>query len=594
MTSTKLKKLIQVYGTTSKSLAGKTLAAGPMTAEFVGGNLSAIRFRGIEVLRGISYLVRDEDWGTCKASITRPVIRKSKGRISVNFKGNSQKGTNVLRYLVSIDLTAHKLEFIVTATPDKDFTTNRTGFVVLHPIEGVAGKPLIVSHIDGSKEKSRFPKLINPGQPFFNIRAIEHAPAPGLKAHVLMEGHKFEMEDQRNWGDASYKTYVCSLLDPWPYVLKAGESFTQKITLSISGTAKVQRAKDGVIRLSAPRPNAWLPQLGLSLTEDDAEETLSHILALRELSPRFLLGLYEVGKTPAATLQTYADIALRTGIPFRTEIVLSATKDANTELADVAKAFNSVELIPQAVIVTQAHDLKSFQPTDKRPWGPSYEEMATAARAHFPNAQIGGGMISYFTELNRKRPPLGLFDFLTHSICPIVHDASDAAVMQTLQTLPHIFTSARALMGDAPYHLGPTTIGSRMNPYGKDVAANLLNGRVCLAPNDPRQFGTFAAVWNLGLIAAAALAKLDSVCLGPLCGPRGLLGEDGKPSPTAELFKAVSLFAGKRVYASFTSVVAVMTCGSQVTLVGNSTAEEFFLDIDGERRSLPSYQLTRC
>ena len=39
-----------------------------------------------------------------------------------------------------------------------------------------------------------------------------------------MEGNKFEMEDHRNWMDASYKTYVCSLLDPWPYTLKKGEA----------------------------------------------------------------------------------------------------------------------------------------------------------------------------------------------------------------------------------------------------------------------------------------------------------------------------------------------------------------------------------
>ena len=39
-----------------------------------------------------------------------------------------------------------------------------------------------------------------------------------------MEGDTFEMEDQRNWTDASYKTYVRPLALPWPYTLAGGAS----------------------------------------------------------------------------------------------------------------------------------------------------------------------------------------------------------------------------------------------------------------------------------------------------------------------------------------------------------------------------------
>lgn len=585
-------KLIETFGTAAKPQAGRQLAAGPLTLQFSGGSIASIRFRGCEVLRGISYLVRDENWGTCPAILSRPVIRTSGNRCDIRFKAEVRNGPRVLRYAAVIALSPHKLEFTVTATPEVDFRTNRTGFVVLHPIDGVAGRPLTVTHIDGTQEKARFPKLISPGQPFFDIRALEHFPAPGLKAHVLMEGHKFEMEDQRNWGDASYKTYVCSLLDPWPYVLKAGEPFTQKVTLTLSGTAKVRKTTSGLIPLGTLRRNARLPQLGLSITADDAAETLRNIGRLQELSPQFLLGLHEAGATTNSTLRTYAAVAVRAAIPFRAEIVLSASRDAMAEMAEVSAAFREAGLSPQAVVVTQALDLKSFQPTDKRPWGPSYEEMAAAARKHFPGVKVGGGMISYFTELNRKRPPPGVFDFLTHSICPIVHDASDAAVMQTLETLPHIFASARALMGDAPYHLGPTTIAARMNPYGRDVAANPGRERICLAPNDPRQAGTFAAVWTLGLVAAAARARLDSVCLGPLCGPRGLLGEGGTLSPVAKLFRALrSLGAGTGIHASTVSGLVVLGCGAQQTLIGNTTAAELHYGLSGQGHALAPYRM---
>jgi hypothetical protein len=169
------------------------------------------------------------------------------------------------------------------------------------------------------------------------------------------------------------------------------------------------------------------------------------------------------------------------------------------------------------------HDLKSFQPNTPRPWGPTYEEMASAARAAFPGVPLGGGMLSFFTELNRKRPPQGVFDFITHTACPIVHSADDISVMETLESLPWIIASTRAMIGTSPYHMGPTSIPCRDNPYGAKVAANPDNGRVCLSDMDPRQRGLFAAAWSLGLVAAAAKGKLDAVSLGAVTGAQGLI-----------------------------------------------------------------------
>ena len=45
-----------------------------------------------------------------------------------------------------------------------------------------------------------------------------------------MEGDTFEMEDQRNWTGASYKTYVRPLALPWPYTLAAGAKIDQAVT----------------------------------------------------------------------------------------------------------------------------------------------------------------------------------------------------------------------------------------------------------------------------------------------------------------------------------------------------------------------------
>ena len=48
-------------------------------------------------------------------------------------------------------------------------------------------------------------------------------------------------------------------------------------------------------------------------------------------------------------------------------------------------------------------------------------------------------MFSYFTELNRKRPPAELFDFVCHTICPLVHAGDDLSLTEGLEALPYIF-----------------------------------------------------------------------------------------------------------------------------------------------------------
>ena len=66
-----------------------------------------------------------------------------------------------------------------------------------------------------------------------DLRALTHEAAPGLRVTCRMEGDTFEMEDQRNWTDASYKTYVRPLALPWPYTLEAGPGLEQAVTLTV-------------------------------------------------------------------------------------------------------------------------------------------------------------------------------------------------------------------------------------------------------------------------------------------------------------------------------------------------------------------------
>lgn len=530
MPNPKLSRAQKLFGTDVPDGKKQVLSAGPVSAILDNGALRYIRFHGVEVLRGIAYLVRDKNWGTTAAKIEHLKVKQGRGNFTVSYTATCRDDTQALRYAATIEGTAKGVvKFTAIATPITDVLTNRTGFVVLHPLKGVVGEPVEIVHTDGKKEKSRFPKIISPGQPVFEIQSLKHQAMPGVIATVLMEGNKFEMEDHRNWMDASYKTYVCSLLDPWPYTLKAGESFAQSITVTIGGKPKSKSAgASSAVRVDVGGVKGRMPMIGVGVPMAEAAATLAAVAHVKRADPAHLVCQIDGRRRGAKQAATaFAALKQKTGKPVTLEIILPAKAPAKDEIAVIADAVRAGGLVPDAVVVTQTHDLKSFQPNTPRPWGPTYEEMAAAARKFFPGIPVGGGMLSFFTELNRQPPPKGLFDFVTHSICPIVHTADDISVMETLESMPSIITSARAIIGKAPYHLGPSSIACRDNPYGAAVAPNPNNGRVCLSDNDPRQRGQFAAAWNAGLVAAAARGGIDVMTLGAVTGPQGVVLNDG-------------------------------------------------------------------
>ena len=547
-----LSRARKLFGTDVPDGKKRTLTAGPITVVLDNGALRYISVHGTEVLRGIAFLVRDKNWGTYGPVIENLKVRQGKDGFKVSYEATCSDATQGIRYEVNIEASAKGVvRFAAKATPLTDFITNRTGFVVLHPLVGVVGEPVEIVHTDNKKQKTRFPKFVSPGQPVFEIRSMKHTVMPGVTATVLMGGNKFEMEDHRNWMDASYKTYVCSLLDPWPYSLKKGETFEQSITVTVEGKPKVKAAKASAgIAVQVGAVKGRVPVIGIGVPMHEAATALKFVDAISAAAPAHLVCQID-GRSSGAEQAAHAfqELKEKTSRPVTLEIVLPAKAPAMEEVAAIARAVRVGGLLPDAIVVTQMHDLKSFQPNTERPWGPSYEDMAAAVRLHFPGVALGGGMLSFFTELNRKPVPPGLFDFVTHSVCPIVHTADDVSVMETLESMPSIIASTRNMIGKTPYHLGPSSIACRDNPYGVAVAANPGEGRVCLSDNDPRQRGLFAAAWNLGLVAAAARGGINIMSLGAVTGHQGMIHEDGLVPAYHVIAGLVSASGAKRLEA---------------------------------------------
>jgi len=527
MPTPKPTRAIVLCGTEQPDVVGRTLTAGPLSVELDNGQLRYLKLDGVEVLRAVAFLVRDENWGTYVPSLSNLKVEQRADGFSVSYRALCSRGAQEIAFEASIEGRADaSLEFNASATPKTDFLTARTGFVVLHPLKGVVGKELTIEHVDRSLEKSKFPALVDPVQPFLNIRALTHAAIPGGEATVRFEGDTWEMEDHRNWTDASFKTYVRPLARPWPYVLKAGEAVKQSVKLSLSGAPSKHRASSakGVSIELGAATRANLPLVGLGMPAEEIEHALTHLDLLRFASPRFLQCHFDPrAKHGAKQLYGYRVLCEQTGAQCILEVVVESLSEYALELTRLADMVRQSGLSLAAIAVCPVGDLKSVLPGGPRPPAPALEALYAAARAAFPGVRLGGGMFSFFTELNRKHPPVDGLDFVMNTTCPIVHAADDRSVMETLEALPYQVATTRSFVGNTAYRIGPSGIGCRDNPHGKTFTPNPDNERVCLARMDPRQRALFAAAWTLGYIATFARTDVESVAMGAPTGPLGII-----------------------------------------------------------------------
>ncbi|MCK0196112.1 hypothetical protein MWN34_04210 [Ancylobacter sp. 6x-1] len=543
-------------GTGEAEPATRRLRAGPLTAELIEGNLRNIRVAGVEVLRAISYVVRDKDWGTYAPLIEGLAIDETAEgfRLAYRARCTGTGGERLAYEAVIIGRADASLSFEVEAIPKTDFLTNRCGFTVLHPIVGIAGGPVVVEHVDGTVETSVLPDLIDPWQPFREMRAISHEVSPerlpGVVATCRMEGDSFEMEDQRNWSDASYKTYVRPLALPWPYVLPAGEHMRQAVTLTLRGTLPPFAEPMGEpepVRLELGGAfGRRAPKIGLVVTPEESEATIAAGHRLAELAPQTLLFHFDPTTGHGRTaLEGFARVAALLPQAERVlECVVPGVEAPADELAAIAAEVEASGLRLDAVAVSPDVDRRSTPPGSAWPDCPPLEEVYDAARAAFPGLRLGGGMFSYFTELNRKPVPAALLDFVSHCTCPIVHDADDRSVMQSLEALPFILRSTRAMIGEAkPYRIGPSTIGMRQNPYGSRTMANPERRRMTMTPEDPRQDGLFAAAYMVGYSTRLAAAGVESFIVGGLTGPLGLTTHPTAPTGLRPAFASAHILA---------------------------------------------------
>ncbi|MDX2150220.1 MAG: hypothetical protein SFV54_05765 [Bryobacteraceae bacterium] len=477
------------YGVNEPLVEPVELSAGPLDLVFDRGDLRFIRLGQREIVRRVYFAVRDRNWGTIPCEISELKVQRGKDGFAVSYLAAQRAPGIDFRWTVAIIGEPGRIGFQLDGKAHSTFLRNRIGLCVHHPLEGCAGQPCRVEHMDGKVTDGVFPADVSPHQPFLNIRAIRHTVQPGVFAEVRLEGDTFEMEDHRNWTDASFKTYCTPLSLPFPVEVKEGEAVRQSFTLTVTGAPKSPAApRPSYVTLSLPKGSpAALPALGIGAP--------SHGRPASE-TERKRLGLLHVAHVRAEASQIEAAAAL--ALPF----------EAVIKKADDIDAFAGRSLARALV----------FDPA-----------LLAAAKKRLA-CPVFGGTDANFAELNRNRPPLDAIDGATFSINPQVHAFDLVSLTENLAAQQQAIESGRRYFAGKVLAVSPVTLKARFNP--------VATGDVKQDPNelpsavDPRQMSLYAAAWTALSLKYLALGGAGAVTYYETTGWRGVMETaEGAPLP---------------------------------------------------------------
>lgn len=518
------------------------LSAGPVQVEFEPdrGSLRRIRLGDREVLRGIYGAVRDRNWGTVPAQIQNLTTEEAPDAFLLTFDADCrQEGIHFVWHGSIQGFADGGLRFTFDGEARTDFLRNRIGLCVLHPLRECAGAPARQRRTDGTTVPGRFPDTIEPqivGQASFrDLRAVAHEVRPGQWAEIEFEGDVFEMEDQRNWTDASFKTYGTPLALPFPVAVRPGTRIHQSVTLrwldptgaptQVTAHNASEDAEVVVIQLPA-LPCQPMPRLGLGRPAHGRPMDGNELAPLHSLRLAHLRADVRIASPdwPRTLAQSAAE---------------AARLDVGLELALHLPSVDTVPLEPLRPLLQRLspRPLRVLALRDGEPATSTATLRQVRDELAGLDVPIGVGSDANFCELNREqalgRMPLTDADFIFWAANPQVHASDERSILETIGAHADLVRTARVFAGHRPLIVSPVTLKPRFNAVATDANPHLRpDDTPPPATVDPRQGSWFIATWTLGILTALAESGVASVTFYETTGPRGLMSRTANPTTT--------------------------------------------------------------
>lgn len=411
--------------------------------------LEFVRFRGVRVATRIFFSVRDALWASPRVTFSY--------NGTATYNGTAMTGS-VEGYPLDISAQALlvddalRLEFTVRATTAVDVT--RAGPCILSERSDLApafradGAEVVLSDsIEIERIASGFTALNLTVDP--------------LEVQIAFEGERFELEDQRNWADATFKAYCPPLKDPQPIHFAAGESRSYAITLSATGTLPSR----GLLH-----PGGTVPQLATR--------------------PDYLHLLVDLD---SPTWRDDLEAGLAPGI----DAVLTVDVPPGADLAGLAA------LAEGRVDTVLLFDRR--KPTTSR-------ELAATKAFERTGIRLGGGTRANFASLNAVRFVPAELEVVAVPLAVASHDDDDRALESSLGSFDAIVRDTRRIAEGRELLVGPVSFTPTFDSWGP--ADRVWDPRDDWSSRSERDGTEFARRWRVRAFETLAALDVARVTLG--------------------------------------------------------------------------------
>lgn len=220
----------------TQTLTSKVLANG------IG--LESVAVGDHPILERLYFAARDDSWGTIPLEVRESTSRATADGEELRFEASSLDPSRPLRVLAVVTTRPEGFKAWFRATARAEFRYNRIGWCLLHPASSSVGASIRADGPHGITERV-LPAEIIP-QPLVNGQPRSFMPAfrsitferDGVSARFEFAGDLFEIEDQRNWSDASFKTYSTPLALGSGHLARPGMVIEQAVTLTAEDSSE--------------------------------------------------------------------------------------------------------------------------------------------------------------------------------------------------------------------------------------------------------------------------------------------------------------------------------------------------------------------
>ncbi len=483
-------------------------------------------FGNREILRMIYFALRDEHWGTYFLNIEDEKIEIKESGFNISYNAHNKKdNTKIFQWQVAItgDSTG-KIKFTLRGQALAEVLKNRAGFCVLHPLRGLSGQTCDIRHPDSTNEPGKFPDFIAAENPFKDLTAMRWRSGE-LSLQLTLEGDIFETEDQRNWSDASYKTFCTPLSKPFPSLMPKDTQISQSVLFEITSGPTAKSQTDDIIHLNETDTIVPFPNVGVGVSTEVAD--LSP--AIQKQLSKIALSHYRVETNCIES--SWSDSIIKEGakgkmLRLPIELVFITTENFKEEIKQLLVILENNEFeVNQILFLSNEHVTEQ-----------SLIDYVDGLKEQFSGALLGAGTNYNFTEINRNHRKFRSLDFVSMSIDPQEHAIDDMTLFENTEAQFDIIKSTRNIYPKQKIYISPVTLKRRFNPYSKDPKALVIPEP---ERSDERQSEQFCALFTLASIKNLTAAGCESITYYQTVGKQGIISAQGKEYPVYSMLKQV-------------------------------------------------------